>query len=230
MKLNPYQNNLLMLIQMPYGIATIILLFLSPNCVKFCCGSGLIPSQRGRLTAWLWQQCPWFAEMVMEPCGPQIRSWYLCSSKEGVPWHSQTGLPSPPVLFCSPAHKIISMLFRAGAGGSRGEAAEAQGVGQRLSKSAMATGDVFLREMIGPNKGCATVDLALPFREEGSLGGCFFASHWAGQGSMSWPLGLASPPGPPQECGGTAFLTGFFFFFALFFFCRFFPPQWCKLH
>lgn len=49
MKLNPYQNNLLMLIQMSYGIETIILLILSPNHVKFHCGSGQISAQRGRL-------------------------------------------------------------------------------------------------------------------------------------------------------------------------------------
>ena len=51
MKLNPYQNNLLVLIQMPYGTAAIIPLLLSPNCVKLCCGSGLISMQRGRLAA-----------------------------------------------------------------------------------------------------------------------------------------------------------------------------------
>lgn len=49
-----------------------------------------------------------------EPCAPQIRSRHLCSSEEGGPWHWQTGLPSPPMLFCSPAHEVISMLFRAG--------------------------------------------------------------------------------------------------------------------
>lgn len=51
MKLNPYQNDLLMLIQMSYDIETITLLVLSPNCVKLHCGSGQISAQRGRLAA-----------------------------------------------------------------------------------------------------------------------------------------------------------------------------------
>lgn len=50
-----------------------------------------------------------------EPRGPWVRLQYFCSSKDGAPWHLQTGLPSPPVLFCSPKHEIISVLFRAGA-------------------------------------------------------------------------------------------------------------------
>lgn len=54
------------------------------------------------------ERCWW------EPCGPLIRSRHLCSSEEGGPWHWRTGLPSPPILFCSPAHEVISMLFRAG--------------------------------------------------------------------------------------------------------------------
>lgn len=51
MKLNPYQNNLLMLIQMSHGIETIILLVLSPNCVELQCGTGQMSAQRGRLGA-----------------------------------------------------------------------------------------------------------------------------------------------------------------------------------
>lgn len=55
------------------------------------------------------QRCWW------EPRGPQRRLRYFCSSKERAPWHSQMGLLSPPILFCSPTREITSVLFRAGA-------------------------------------------------------------------------------------------------------------------
>jgi len=115
MKLNPYQNNLLVLIQMLYGIAAIILLvFVSKLCRTLLWQWSNICSERQA-------DCLIIAVMPLirrDADGNRLvlrycRSIYAPQRKEP-PWHSQIGLLSPPLLFCSPALEIISVLFRAG--------------------------------------------------------------------------------------------------------------------
>lgn len=104
-----------------------------------------------------------------------------------------------------------------------GEVTEARSVRHQLLKSVMATGEAFLREMIGPNEGHATVDLALAFGEEGTLRGAAFLFLVAqGKGARPGPWEQPAPldlPSNMQGCISGRF--GFCFFPFLFF--SFFP-------
>lgn len=110
-------------------------------------------------------------------------------------------------------------------GGSQGEVTEAQSVRHQLLKSVMATGDTFLREMIGPNEGHATVDLALPFGEEGTLQGAAFLFLVAqDKGARPGPWGQPAPLDLPSNMQGC--ISGRFgVFFFSFSFLLIFPLQ-----